>query len=150
MIIHLRHIKYHIWMHSRISHTHSHMHTHAHTTQIHTLATCTCTRTYTYTPIILVLTTDEHPHVHAVSCNFFGQLFAPQLSSSGKSVMPDEVFAFDRTASRLIEMAGREYLTQCWRPSGPEFLVQVRIPNLPFSSFLFTSNNACCVCLCRE
>ncbi|KAG5175182.1 AFG1-like ATPase-domain-containing protein [Tribonema minus] len=51
------------------------------------------------------------------------QLFAPPPGAKGRSAMPDEVFAFDRTASRLAEMQGREYLKRCWRPSGPEFLV---------------------------
>ncbi|CAM9194857.1 unnamed protein product [Ectocarpus fasciculatus] len=31
--------------------------------------------------------------------------------------MPDEVFAFGRTASRLTEMQGQEYLKRTWRPS---------------------------------
>eukprot|EP00904_Undaria_pinnatifida_P007899 jgi/Undpi1/4239/HiC_scaffold_16.g07605.m1 len=37
--------------------------------------------------------------------------------------MPDEVFAFDRTVSRLAEMQGQEYLKRKWRPS-ENYLVQ--------------------------
>ncbi|CAM9395579.1 unnamed protein product, partial [Choristocarpus tenellus] len=41
-----------------------------------------------------------------------------------RDVMPDEVFAFDRTVSRLVEMQGLDYLKRGWLPSGPNFLVQ--------------------------
>lgn len=52
------------------------------------------------------------------------KLFSPEVGWGGVEAMPDEVFAFKRTASRLVEMQGREYLSKCWTPSGPQFLVQ--------------------------
>lgn len=39
---------------------------------------------------------------------------------------PDEVFAFDRTVSRLIEMRSEQYLLSAWGETGPEFLARFK------------------------
>ncbi|CAM9355328.1 unnamed protein product [Discosporangium mesarthrocarpum] len=63
------------------------------------------------------------------------ELFDP--GDGRRDVMPDEVFAFDRTISRLVEMQGQEYLkSRAWRPSGPNFLVQYTIEGLTHQDLL--------------
>jgi len=53
----------------------------------------------------------------------------------------DEVFAFDRTVSRLMEMQSTSYLNKTWRLSGAEFLAQFDLNHPENDDVLTVFNN---------